>query len=385
MGRLYDSPAYREQLMARGNRQQVMIGYSDSVKDGGYIAACAALDLVQRELSEQAQERGIGLEFFHGRGGTIARGGGPTHRAILAQPPGTVNGRIKLTEQGEVISSKYGSVDSALYHLEQILSATLEASLPAGSLGDPKPVSDAWRATLSDLADRSRAKYRELVYDTPAFLDAFAALTPIDEISGMQIGSRPARRTASRHVGQLRAIPWIFSWNQNRLLLPSWYGAGSAFEDYVAADPKGRAQGLKRLQTMYKRWLFFKTVIDNLSQVLAKADLHIAENYAALAAGVPGASEIYHDIEKEFSRTLRAVRDVSGERKLLAGDPELRQALDHRAPFLDPLSYLQVELLARKRTGRQAKAEKGEVAKARLDRAIQLTINWIAAGLRNTG
>lgn len=385
MSRLYESPAYREQLEARGMRQQVMIGYSDSVKDGGYLAACAALDQVQRDLATQAAEFGVELEFFHGRGGTVARGGGPTHRAILAQPPGTVNGRIKLTEQGEVIGSKYGSVDSAAYHLEQILSASLEASLPEHSLSDYRPVPEGWRQIMLDLADRSRKKYRALVYETPNFIDAFHALTPIDEISAMQIGSRPARRSAGRSVGQLRAIPWIFAWNQTRLLLPSWYGAGSAFEGFAASDPKGRQHALGRLRTLYKRWLFFRTVIDNLSQVLAKTDLHIAANYASLGEAVEGALDVFHDVEREYQRTARAVRDISGERKLLAGDPDLREALDQRAPFLDPLSYLQVELLERKRTGRQPKAQQGRVSADRIDRALQLTIGGIAAGLRNTG
>ncbi len=383
MDRLYRSAAYRRQLEARGMRQQVMLGYSDSMKDGGYLAACAALEEVQRELATQARQEGVRLEFFHGRGGTIARGGGPTHRAILAQPPGTVDGRIKLTEQGEVISSKYGSESSAVYHLELLLAATLEASLADSIPGRSKEPPESWRETLASLASGSRASYRSLVYETEGFVDAFYAMTPIEQISALNLGSRPAKRTDTRAIGNLRAIPWTFSWNQTRILLPSWYGAGSGVAAYCESHPESRERALARLTTMYKRWPNFRTVIDNLEQVLAKTDLHIGARYAALAKDVPGASEIFLRIEKEFQRTLRAVRDISGESRLLARDPALREALARRTPFLDILSYLQVELLDRKQSGRvlDTVAEDSE----RIERAIHLTINGIAAGLRNTG
>lgn len=380
MERLYSSRAYRKQLKARGMRQQIMLGYSDSMKDGGYLAACAALEQVQGELAEQAREAGVRLEFFHGRGGTIARGGGPTHRAILAQPPGTVNGRIKLTEQGEVIASKYGTQSSATYHLELILSATLEAFLAEARPDRGRVPPASWRETLRMLAEGSRETYRELVYELPEFVDVFYAMTPIREISELNLGSRPARRSDTRGIGTLRAIPWTFSWNQARILLPSWYGAGSGFSKYCEEHPGGRDAALARLRTMYRRWPYFRSVIDNLEQVLAKTDLHIAARYAELARGVPGASEVFLRIEKEFQRTLRAVRDVSGERVLLARDPALREALDRRTPYLDILSYLQVELLERKKNGKRSRVEA-----AQLDRAIHLTINGIAAGLRNTG
>lgn len=383
MDRLYRSPVYRQQLAARGMRQQVMLGYSDSMKDGGYLAACAALEQVQRELAGQAREQGVRLEFFHGRGGTIARGGGPTHRAILAQPSGTVDGRIKLTEQGEVIASKYGTQESARHHLELLLSATLEASLAPEMSGGSKEPPGVWRETLGVLAERSREAYRALVYDTEGFVDAFYAMTPVEEIAALNLGSRPAKRSATREIGSLRAIPWTFSWNQARILLPSWYGAGSGIENFCAASPQGRVKALARLRTMYRRWPYFRTVIDNLEQVLAKTDLHIGARYALLAKDVPCAAEVFLQIEKEFQRTRRAVRDVSGERKLLARDPALRESLDLRAPYLDILSYLQVELLERKQTGRGMDAE--EADEERVERAIQLTINGIAAGLRNTG
>jgi phosphoenolpyruvate carboxylase len=382
MERLYASSAYRRQLEARGMRQQVMIGYSDSMKDGGYLAACAALEQVQRELQHQAQHAAVRLEFFHGRGGTIARGGGPTHRAILAQPAGTVDGRIKLTEQGEVISSKYGTVEGARHHLELLLSATLEASL-ADERGVGREPPASWRGALVALADGSRDAYRALVYETEGFVDVFYAMTPIEQISALNLGSRPAKRTSTRAIGQLRAIPWTFSWNQTRILLPSWYGAGSGVESYLASHPQGRAKALARLRAMYRRWPYFRSVFDNLEQVLAKTDLHIGARYAELARDVPHSSEIFARIEAEFGRTLRAVRDVTGESRLLARDPALREALDERAPYLDILSYLQVELLDRKLSGRGI--DPGSEDASRVERAIHLTISGVSAGLRNTG
>ena len=383
MAVLYESRAYHRQLEARGMRQQVMIGYSDSMKDGGYLAACAALEQVQRELASQALEAGVRLEFFHGRGGTIARGGGPSHRAILAQPSGTVDGRLKLTEQGEVIASKYGTVEAARYHLELLLAATLEASLSSELRSASKAPSVAWRETLAALAEESRRAYRSLVYETRGFVDAFYAMTPIEQIAALNLGSRPAKRTTTREIDNLRAIPWTFSWNQTRILLPSWYGRGSGIESFCAAHPGGRTDALRRLNTMYRRWPYFRTVIDNLEQVLAKVDLHVGARYAQLAGEVDVAPDVFLQIEKEFQRTLRSVRDISGERQLLARDPALRDALEQRAPYLDILSYIQVELLDRKQSGRGIEA--GSEDAERVERAIHLTINGIAAGLRNTG
>jgi phosphoenolpyruvate carboxylase len=353
------------------------------MKDGGYLAACAALEQVQRGLAAQAEVEGIRLEFFHGRGGTIARGGGPTHRAILAQPHGTVKGRIKLTEQGEVIASKYGTRSAAAYHLELILAATLEATLSGLSSDSAREPAPVWRETLAALADASRDAYRDLVYETEGFVDAFYAMTPIEEISGLDLGSRPAKRVDTRAIRNLRAIPWTFSWNQARILLPSWYGAGSGFAAFCEGHPEGRERAIGRLRTMYRRWPYFRTVIDNLEQVLAKTDLHVGARYAELAKGVACASDVFLRIEKEFQRTLRAVRDISGERVLLARDPALREAIEQRTPYLDILSYLQVELLDRKHSRRGLSA--GSEDSARIERAIQLTISGIAAGLRNTG
>jgi phosphoenolpyruvate carboxylase len=382
MERLYTSPTYRAQLEARDMCQQIMLGYSDSVKDGGYLAACAALDRVQRQLAEQAEHHGVRLELFHGRGGTIARGGGPTHSAILAQPIGTVHGRIKLTEQGEVVSSKYGSLASAVQNLEMLLAATLEATLESESESGQRRIPHAWGERLQVLADASRDAYRALVYETPGFVDVFYAMTPIHEIADLDIGSRPTSRVDTRRIEALRAIPWTFAWNQCRVLLPSWYGAGSGLEAALAVEAQ-RDRGLARLRTMYRRWPFFRSVIDNLRQVLAKVELHIAANYAELACDVRGSDEIFRRIEREYERTVRTVQQIADERTLLANDPELAEMLALRTPYLDTLSYLQVELLDRKRKALDADAPPSE--RESLDEATHLTINGIAAGLRNTG
>ena len=369
MGHLYQSPAYRQQLRARGFRQQVMIGYSDSTKDGGYFAACFALQLAQRRLADQARDRDIHLEFFHGRGGTIGRGGGPSHRAILAQPPESVGERIKLTEQGEVIANKYDTVETAVYHLELLVSATLEASL-APAARRPHP---SWLATMEELADRSRQAYRDLVYETEHFVPLFHAITPIDEIRNLQLGSRPARRGGGGRIEELRAIPWNFAWNQNRLLLSSWYGAGSALGAVLAQEG-----GRERLRAMYRGWLFFRTVIDNLEHVLSKADIHIGMSYGELAREVPGAPRILARIRREHAATSRGALAVVGARRMLEGDPALRRSIERRAPYIDSLSYLQLELLKRRRAA-------GHGERSDLSSAVQLTINGIAAGLRNTG
>lgn len=375
MERLYRSPAYRQQLRARGMRQQIMLGYSDSTKDGGYFAACWALYVAQLGLAVQADAHGVSVEFFHGRGGTISRGGGPTHRAILAQPRGTVRGRIKLTEQGEVISSKYGSVHAAVHHLERLVSATLEATLVHPMEG--RRLRPSWLRAMARLANDARRQYHALVYETPAFPGFFRAVTPIEEISGLTIGSRPAKRTDSGRIQDLRAIPWSFAWNQNRILLSSWYGSGTALAAELA-----RPGGLPRLRSMYRSWPFFRSAIDNLQQVLAKVDLHIGVSYGALARGLPGAEEMLERIEVAHRLALDGVLAITDEPQLLAEEPELRHSIERRNPYIDVLSYLQLELLTRKRAG---DGETGRRVGARLDAAIQATIAGIAAGLRNTG
>ncbi len=378
MHRLYGSQAYRAHLVSRGMRQQIMLGYSDSVKDGGYLAACFCLYRVQRELAAQGRRHGIRIEFFHGRGGTIARGGGPTHEAILAQPAGSVMGHIKLTEQGEVISHKYDSVPSAIHHLEQTLSAALEASLPEGTLPGRGPVPATWEEIMAELGELSRAEYRSLVYETPGFVKAFYAMTPIEEIAELRIGSRPAKRAATRRVEDLRAISWTFAWNQSRVLLPAWYGAGTALATMLGGSGARGVDGLARLRRMYRRWPFFHSVINNLEQVLAKTDLHIASLYAELAA-TQEATEALNRIREEYERTVRAVLAIVSRPRLLDDHAELARSLALRGPDLDALGYVQAELLQRKRRGA------GPRERSALTQAIQLTINGVAAGLRNTG
>jgi phosphoenolpyruvate carboxylase len=283
-----------------------------------------------------------------------------------------VRGRIKITEQGEVIASKYATVPSAVHHLERLLSATLEASV-AHPLRN-KPVPPAWETEMAALAEASRSAYRALVHETPAFVDFFQSVTPIEEIAQLRIGSRPARRAAGRAIGELRAIPWNFAWNQNRVLLSSWYGAGTALARAIEAGDR------RRLQAMYRRWPFFATVIDNLQQVLAKVDLRIGAGYAELARDLPDAADFVDRIRAEFDATRGGVLAVVGARKLLAGEPALGRSIERRGPYVDVLSYLQLELLRRKRSGAVRPSER-----ERVDAAIQLTIGGIAAGLRNTG
>ena len=376
MERLYRSPAYRAQLRGRGMHQQVMLGYSDSVKDAGYLAACHALQVAQRELAEQAVRHGVRLELFHGRGGTIGRGGGPTHRAVLAQPFGTVRGRLKLTEQGEVIAHRYGTLDGAAHHLEELVAAALEASLPAGVRPGSDEVPERHARAMDEIAEASRRAYRELVYETPGFVDFYQAATPLEEIAGLRIGSRPARRRATRRIEELRAIPWNFAWNQARLLLPSWYGAG------VGLGAPGAEGEPPPLAAMYRGWPFFRTVIDNLEQVLAKVDLGIARRYAELARDVPATRGLLARIEAEFGRARRAVFEAKDVRRLLEGERDLARSLALRRPWLDALGHVQVELLRRKR---QAEARRPRAEVDRLSAAIQLSINGIAAALRNTG
>jgi phosphoenolpyruvate carboxylase len=378
MERLYRSPAYRAQLRARGMRQQVMLGYSDSAKDAGYLAACHALHEAQRELAAQAERHGIRLELFHGRGGTIGRGGGPTHRAILAQPFGTVHGRLKLTEQGEVIAHKYGAVPAAVYHLEELVAATLEASLPAGVRPGADGASERHRLAMAGIAEASRRAYRALVYETPGFVEFYRAATPLEEVTALRIGSRPARRRGTRRIEELRAIPWNFAWNQSRLLLPSWYGAGTGLAACAGGEPIP-------LASLYRGWPFFRSVIDNLEQVLAKVDLGIAWRYAGLARDVPATHAILPRIEAEYARTRRAVCEAKGVRRLLAGERELARSLSLRRPWLDALGHLQVELLRRRREAEAADAPRPQSEVDRLSDAIQLSINGIAAALRNTG
>jgi phosphoenolpyruvate carboxylase len=363
-------PAYRRHLALRGDVQEVMLGYSDSNKDAGFVAANWALYRAQRDLCDAASAGGVGLRLFHGRGGSIGRGGGPANRAILAQPPGTMGSRIKLTEQGEVIADRYGLPGLAHRHLEQLVNAVLRARFAPAAPPDP-----AWERALERLAARSRGHYRALVYDHPDFTAYFRSATPIAEIGRLKLGSRPASRKPGFRIEDLRAIPWVFSWMQSRHTLPGWYGLGFALEGFLA-DGEGP---LGLLTAMYERWPFFRTMIDSAQMILGKADLHIAARYAELCPDEAVRREIFGLISAEHERTKRMICEVAGVTELLEHAPVLRRSIALRNPYVDPLSYIQVELLDRLRAAPDGPAH------AALEDAIMLSISGIAAGLKNTG
>jgi len=361
---LFHHPDYRRHVQARG-AQEVMVGYSDSGKEVGLLAASAGLYRSQTALIQVAREAGIRLRLFHGRGETVARGGGPAQEAILALPPGSVAGTYKATEQGEALDHKYARPELAQRTLELILGGVLMHSLDA----QPRVSSEddaSFRAAFDELAETGRKTYRALVWEDPHFVALFQGATPIEEISALPIGSRPSKRSAGG-LESLRAIPWSFAWTQNRAILPGWYGVGSALEAYGSTP-----EGFARLWRMYRVWPFFRTVIDNVSMVLAKADMSIASRYAELAP--ESTRPLWERIRKEYARTRRWVKHVTGEARLLEHNPQLRLGISLRNPYVDPMSFLQVELLRRKRAG-----------EGQCDRPLLLSLSGIAAGMRNTG
>jgi phosphoenolpyruvate carboxylase len=367
-------PLYRRWVDSRGGRQEVMLGYSDSNKDGGYLASNWALYRAQRALSEVARGRGIALRLFHGRGGTVGRGGGPSFEAILAQPPGSVEHGLRITEQGEIIASKYSDAELGRRNLETLVAAALEAALvDTERLGARAAAYFAAMDAISRLALRA---YRDLVYETPGFVDYFRASTPIAEIAGLNIGSRPASRTASSRIEDLRAIPWVFSWGQSRVMLPGWYGFGSAVQHWLAERPDGAEEGRALLSEMNERWPFFRSMLSNMAMVLAKTDLGVASRYAELVADEALRTAVLRRIADEHARTVASYLAITGLPALLADNPTLARSIRNRFPYLDPLNHLQIELLRRFRAGD---------ADDRTHRAIHLTINGLAAGLRNSG
>ncbi|PRH19708.1 phosphoenolpyruvate carboxylase [Burkholderia multivorans] len=364
----------------QGDEQEVMLGYSDSNKDGGFLTSNWELYRAELALVELFRERKITLRLFHGRGGTVGRGGGPTYQAILSQPPGTVNGQIRLTEQGEVIASKFANPEIGRRNLETVVAATLEASLlPQSNAPAQLP---AFEGAMQTLSDTAMAAYRALVYETPGFTDYFFASTPITEIAELNIGSRPASRKLqdpkNRRIEDLRAIPWGFSWGQCRLLLTGWYGFGSAVATYLdgAADEAERSKRLALLKKMNKTWPFFANLLSNMDMVLAKTDLAVASRYAELVPDRKLRNAVFGRIVAEWERTSHALAEITGHEERLATNPLLARSIKNRFPYLDPLNHLQVELIKRHRAGD---------TNARLRRGIHLTINGIAAGLRNTG
>ncbi|MBF6357850.1 phosphoenolpyruvate carboxylase [Nocardia higoensis] len=365
-----DVPVYRELVAAAGMRQEVMLGYSDSNKDGGYLAANWALYRAELDLVEVARTTGIKLRLFHGRGGTVGRGGGRSYDAILAQPAGAVRGALRLTEQGEVIAAKYAEAGTAHRNLESLIAGTLESTLldVEGLGADAEPA----YALMDDLAARARAAYSRLVHETPGFVEYFRQSTPIAEVGDLNIGSRPASRKPTNSVADLRAIPWVMSWSQARVMLPGWYGTGAALEEWVGGDPRR----LARLTDLYNRWPFFKTVLSNLAQVMAKSDLDIAAHYAELVEDEQLRERIFGMITEEHARTLRMHAAITGHDQLLADNRSLAESIHNRFPYLEPLNQMQVELLRRLRSG-----EDDELVK----RGILLTMNGLATALRNSG
>ncbi len=372
METIWSHAPYREALRSRDNRQEVMIGYSDSNKDGGILTSNWELYKAQRDLSRIARAHDIDLRLFHGRGGTVSRGGGPTYEAILAQPPGTVTGEIKLTEQGEVLAWKYGVPELADRNLEQVLSATLLASLTEPPLAGETRERDAAMERISQDAFEA---YRRLVFEDPDFLTFFQQATPISEIESLKLGSRPARRQKEGGISTLRAIPWVFAWIQSRFFLPSWLGAGTALTAFMARE----ASGVETLRRWYRDWSYFRTLVGNVEVSLAKADMAIARRYADLVEDSALRERIWGEVHTEFARTRQVVLAISEQSELLERNPVLQRSIRLRNPYVDPLSHLQIELLGRKR--RRASPEEAE----RLDSALALTVTGIAAGLRNSG
>jgi phosphoenolpyruvate carboxylase len=360
-------PAYREHLRRHGDRQMIMLGYSDSTKDGGYLSACWSLHQAQRELVKIAEQHGIALTFFHGRGGSLGRGGGPAARSIMSLPRGTFHGDLRLTEQGEVLADRYDDPAIAHRHLEQVLwSSLLAAGAPADS------DSSGWYAVMDGLAETSLASYRRLL-EQPGFVEFFRRVTPISEIEQLPIGSRPSRRKPDGGLADLRAIPWVFSWTQSRCLLPAWYGIGAAMGPLVDQDAT-RSQ----LQTMYDQWPFFRALIDNAELALAKSDLGIASEYASLANNEDSLRTIGSMIQREYRESCRAVLALTECAELLDGTPWLKESIRVRNRFIDPLNLIQVELLRRGQTPQADAAEE-------LRHLTRLSINGIAAGMRTSG
>ena len=370
MNRLFSLPGYKSLLPSRGDMQEVMLGYSDSNKDGGFLTSGWALYKAEIGLVEVFASHSVRLRLFHGRGGSVGRGGGPSYQAILAQPGGAVQGQIRLTEQGEVIAAKYGNPEVGRRNLEVLIAATLEASL----LADRAPAPRAeFLDTMQTLSDAAFKAYRSLVYDTDGFERYFWESTVISEIAELNIGSRPASRKKGTRIEDLRAIPWVFSWAQCRLMLPGWFGFGAAVKTWLAQHPD---DGLARLQAMHKEWSFFASLLSNMDMVLAKTDLAIASRYAGLVKDATLRDAIFGRIRVEWHDTVDALLAITGQTELLDDNPLLKRSIRNRFPYLDPLNHVQVELLRRHR-------ETHDDARIRL--GIHISINGIAAGLRNSG
>ncbi len=368
---LFSHPAYGRHLEGRRRRQTVMVGYSDSNKQDGYVTANWELHLAQRALSDLCERSGVALTFFHGRGGTVGRGGGPANRAVLAQPPESVGGRLRLTEQGETVTTRYANPRLARRHLEQLAHAVIFTS---GKRTGPSPSRGGdWEEAMKGLSPLAQRSYRTLV-GSPALVEYFHQATPLDELARLNIGSRPSRRKASSGLEGLRAIPWVFAWTQSRVTLPGWYGLGAAIEGWAGDDP----ERWETLAAMYREWAFFRTLVDNSQVSLRKADMLIAQVYAGLAE--PAIRDtVFPIVRAEHERTVQALLRLTGQRELLDHAPWLRRSIRVRNPYIDPMNYVQVALLRRLRARPEAAEEDA------LRDAVLLSVNGVAAGLRNTG
>ncbi|NJR38367.1 MAG: phosphoenolpyruvate carboxylase [Leptolyngbyaceae cyanobacterium CSU_1_4] len=364
--------------------QEVMLGYSDSNKDSGFLSSNWEIHKAQQALQKIAEQYGVALRIFHGRGGSVGRGGGPAYDAILAQPGSSIDGRIKITEQGEVLASKYNMPELALYNLETVTTAVLQASLLRNGFDDIQP----WHEIMEELATRSRTHYRNLIYEQPDFIDFFHQVTPIEEISQLQISSRPARRGGKKDLASLRAIPWVFSWTQTRFLLPSWYGVGTAIQSFLTEAPE---ENLKLLRYFYYKWPFFKMVISKCEMTLSKVDLEIAHHYVNELSHPEDRDRletVFAQIAQEFHLTRELVLAITGHKRLLDGDPDLQRSVQLRNGTIVPLGFLQVSLIKRLRqhkTNAASGAIRSRYSRGELLRGALLTINGIAAGMRNTG
>jgi len=371
---LLKDPVYRKLLRSRGNFQEVMLGYSDSVKDGGYFAANWALFRAQKRLWDVADRHKVRLGLFHGKGGTIGRGGGQSHRSIQAQPYAAPGGRMRITEQGEVISLKYANLEIAERNMEQLVTSVLDTHLLAPKQLPHENQVARWEEYAQEIADSSRDFYRNLVYETPGFVEFFRQATPIDLIENLRLGSRPSRRTNTRDISQLRAIPWTFAWTQSRHFIPAWYGLGHGIEKFLASH---LPDGLDVLRQMYRHWPFFAVIIDNAEASLAKTDLYIARRYEALCHPASLREQISNRIEEEYERTVRCVLEITESKQLLDHQPVLQESIRLRNPYVDPLNFLQIRFLEKWRRERQPSPE--------LQRLLQITVGGVAFGMKSTG
>ena len=356
-------------IAANKGYQEIMLGYSDSNKDGGYLASGWTLYKAQNDLTKIGDDHGVKITFFHGRGGTVGRGGGPSYEALTSQPFGSIKDRIRLTEQGEIIENKYGNKDAAYYNLEMLISASINRMVTQ-MIANPSEI-DGFREIMDAVVQDSNVIYRDLVFGNPHFYDYFFEASPIKEVSSLNIGSRPAARKTITEISGLRAIPWVFSWSQNRIMFPGWYGVGSAFKHFIDQDEAN----LAKLQHMYKTWPFFNSLLSNVDMVLSKSNMNIAFQYAQLAKEEE-VRDVFNIILDEWQLTKNVILAIEGHDELLAESPSLRASLDYRLPYFNVLNYIQIELIKRLRND-----QLGED----YEKLIHITINGIATGLRNSG